>query len=126
MLPSVWTVRPQQDEQGYWKEPRNYPPGAPSSTRFASSETAAIFVRMTLIRDQVTARIQAAIPDAKVEVIDLTGTDNHLEARVISRSFVGKSLIERHKMIYASVKEWIDDDTVHALAIKAWTPEEGS
>jgi stress-induced morphogen len=80
---------------------------------------------MSQILEQVTAKIQAAIPDAEVEVVDLTGTDNHLEARVISPSFIGKSLIERHKMIYASVREWIDDDTVHALAIKAWTPEEG-
>ncbi len=81
---------------------------------------------MALIREQVAAKIQAAIPDAEVEVIDLTGTDNHLEARVISPSFVGRSLIERHKMIYAAIQEWIDDDTVHALAIKAWTPEEGA
>jgi stress-induced morphogen len=100
-------------------------PGRLVVNAFCRVEDSRYLPRVTLIRDQVTARIQAAIPDATVEVIDLTGTDNHLEARVISPSFVGKSLIERHKMIYASVKEWIDDDTVHALAIKAWTPEEG-
>ena len=77
------------------------------------------------IREQVGEKIRAAIPDARVEVVDLTGTDNHLEARVISPSFVGKSRIERHKMVYASVRDWIDDDTVHALSIRAWTPEEG-
>jgi acid stress-induced BolA-like protein IbaG/YrbA len=27
-------------------------------------------------------------------------------------------------MIYAPLRDWIDDDTVHALAVKAWTPEQ--
>lgn len=70
----------------------------------------------------MTERIQAALPDARVEVIDLTGTDNHLEARVVSAAFDGKSLIERHRMVYAPLREWIEDDTVHALSVRAWTP----
>lgn len=73
-------------------------------------------------RDRVTERILAALPDARVEVIDLTGTDNHLEARVVSAAFDGKSLIERHRMVYAPLREWIEDDTVHALSVRAWTP----
>lgn len=76
------------------------------------------------IREQVAQRIEAAVPDAEVTVVDLTGTDNHLQATVVSPSFVGKSRIERHKLVYASVREWIDDDTVHALSIRALTPEE--
>lgn len=70
----------------------------------------------------MTERILAALPDARVEVIDLTGTDNHLEARVVSAAFDGKSLIERHRMVYAPLREWIEDDTVHALSVRAWTP----
>lgn len=79
---------------------------------------------MVTIREQVETRIREALPGAVVEVLDLTGTDNHLEARVVSDAFEGKSLIERHKMVYAPVRDWIDDDTVHALAVKAKTPSQ--
>jgi acid stress-induced BolA-like protein IbaG/YrbA len=76
------------------------------------------------IREQVTRKILGAIPDAEVEVVDLTGTDNHLEARVVSPSFAGKSPVERHRMVYSPLREWIDDDTVHALSIRTWTPDQ--
>lgn len=78
------------------------------------------------VRERVAERIRGAIPDAEVEVVDLTGTDDHLEARVVSPSFAGQSPIERHKRVYAPVRDWIDDDTVHALAVKAWTPDEAA
>lgn len=76
------------------------------------------------VRDQVAERLRSAIPGAFVEVVDLTGTDDHLEARVVSTIFEGKSLVDRHKMVYAPLREWLDDDTVHALAVKTWTPEQ--
>lgn len=76
------------------------------------------------VRERVAERIRAALPDAWVEVIDMTGTDNHLEARVVSPAFRGRSPVERHRMIYAPLRDWIDDDTVHALAVRAWTPEQ--
>lgn len=75
-------------------------------------------------RERVAERIRAALPDARVQVLDLTGTDNHLEARVVSREFAGKSPIERHRMVYAPLRDWIEDDTVHALSVRAWTPEQ--
>ena len=81
---------------------------------------------MMTIRDQVADRIRAALPGATVDVVDLTGTDNHLEARVVADAFAGRSRIERHKMVYAPVREWLDDDTVHALSVKAYTPDETS
>lgn len=67
-------------------------------------------------------RLREAFPDARIEVVDLTGTDDHLEARIVSASFEGQSAIERHKRVYAPLRDWIEDDTIHALAIKAWTP----
>ena len=75
-------------------------------------------------RERVTERLRAAFQDGRVEVVDLTGTDDHLEARVESPAFEGKSPIERHKMVYAPLRDWIDDDTIHALSIRAWAPGE--
>ncbi|HKY59422.1 MAG TPA: BolA/IbaG family iron-sulfur metabolism protein [Gemmatimonadota bacterium] len=76
------------------------------------------------IRERVAERIRREIPDARVEVVDLTGTDNHLEARVVSSAFEGRSPVERHRMVYAPIRGWLDDDTVHALSVKTWTPEQ--
>lgn len=76
------------------------------------------------VRERVARRLRAALPGARVEVVDMTGTDNHLEARVVSPDFRGLSPVERHRMVYAPLRDWIDDDTVHALAVRAWTPEQ--
>jgi acid stress-induced BolA-like protein IbaG/YrbA len=60
--------------------------------------------------------------DGTVEVVDLTGTDNHFEVRIISPTFEGKTPVERHKLVYAPLLDWIQDDTVHALSVRAYTP----
>lgn len=76
-------------------------------------------------RERVAARLRGAFPDGAVEVVDLTGTDDHLEARVVSSAFEGKTAVERHRMVYAPLRQWIEDDTVHALSVRARTPEPG-
>jgi stress-induced morphogen len=66
----------------------------------------------------MTALIRAALPDAEVQVWDLTGTMDHLEVLVRSNAFAGKSLLDRHRMIERAVKEARDDGRLHALAIR--------
>jgi acid stress-induced BolA-like protein IbaG/YrbA len=75
------------------------------------------------IRERVRERLERAF-EGSVEVRDLTGTDNHFEARVVSSVFEGKTPIERHKLVYAPLLDWIEDDTVHALSVRAYTPEQ--
>jgi stress-induced morphogen len=74
-------------------------------------------------KDAIIAKIQAAIPDAKVEMRDLTGTEDHWEATVISKAFAGKSPIQRHRMVFAALAEEMKGP-IHALTLKAWTPEQ--
>jgi acid stress-induced BolA-like protein IbaG/YrbA len=73
------------------------------------------------IGERVLERLEQAF-EGPIEVRDLTGTDNHFEVRVVSAAFDGKSPIERHKMVYAPLRDWIEDDTVHALSVRAYTP----
>ena len=73
------------------------------------------------VRQRVRERLENAF-EGTVEVRDLTGTDNHFEVRIVSAAFEGKSPIERHKLVYAPLRDWIEDDTVHALSVRAWTP----
>ena len=73
------------------------------------------------VRKSVRERLERAF-DGAVDVRDLTGTDNHFEVRIVSAAFEGKSPIERHKLVYAPLLDWIEDDTVHALSVRAYTP----
>jgi len=69
--------------------------------------------------DRVKALIEAGLPDAKV---DVSGDGRHFEAVVVSASFEGKSLIQRHRMVMEAVKTEIASDELHALSIKTATP----
>jgi len=65
--------------------------------------------------------IQAGIPGSQVQV---TGDGSHFEAVVISNEFAGKSLIQKQRLVMATVREQIDSGELHALSIKTYTPEE--
>jgi len=71
--------------------------------------------------EKVEELISAGMPEAEVKV---TGDGRHFEANVISADFEGKSLILRHRMVMDTVKEQIASDELHALSIKAFTPEQ--
>jgi BolA protein len=47
----------------------------------------------------------------------------HFRVLIISDAFDGKSMIERHRMIYRELGEMMRLD-IHALAIDAWAPGE--
>jgi len=73
--------------------------------------------------DDITAKIVAAIPDAKVELKDLTGTKDHWEAKIVSGEFFGKSLIQRHRMVFSALEEEMKGP-IHALTLKTLTPDQ--
>jgi len=47
----------------------------------------------------------------------------HYRVLIISSQFEGKSLIERHRMIYRVLDDMMRVD-IHALAIDCWSPDE--
>jgi len=55
--------------------------------------------------EDITAKIRVALPDAVVTLKDLTGTQDHWEAQVISSAFEGKSLIQRHRMVFSALAD---------------------
>jgi len=63
--------------------------------------------------------IQAGLPDAEVSVSGADGV--HFEARVISPSFAGKSTLQRHRMVYATLGELMGGE-IHALALHTELP----
>jgi stress-induced morphogen len=60
--------------------------------------------------------------DAELELVDLTGTQDHYQARIVSSAFAGKSLIEQHQLVYGAL-ETAMSGAIHALALRTYTPE---
>lgn len=51
------------------------------------------------------------------------GDGTHFEAVVVYEGFSGKTLIQRHRMVYAALGDSMKSD-IHALSIKTHTPQE--
>ena len=66
----------------------------------------------------LTGLIRARLPDAEVAVFDRTGTMDHFNVAVRSSAFAGKTLLEQHRLVYAALKEALDDGSVHAVELK--------
>jgi stress-induced morphogen len=71
--------------------------------------------------ERVRALIGAAFADADVDLVDLTGTKDHYQARIVSSAFEGKSMLEQHQLVYAALGSAIHGP-IHAFALKTYTP----
>ena len=67
---------------------------------------------------EVKELIERALPGAEVEVVDETGTADHLRAVVRAPQFEGLSRIDQHRLVKAAVQERMDDGSIHALSVK--------
>ena len=72
--------------------------------------------------DQVRAAITQALPDARVEVEDLTGGGDHLQVTVVSTAFDGLSRVKQHQLVYGALRTELASEAIHALALQTSTP----
>ena len=47
----------------------------------------------------------------------------HFNVVIVSEAFVGKSLLQRHRLVYDAVQDMMPQE-IHALSIKALSPDE--
>ena len=66
--------------------------------------------------EELRERIEAAIPDARADVTDLTGGGDHFRATVVAAEFAGLSRIEQHRRVYAVFGPEIGGP-IHALSL---------
>ena len=72
--------------------------------------------RMPMNREDITHRIQTALPDAEILLEDLAGDNDHWKVTVKSSAFAGKSRVEQHRMVNAAFGADLGT-TLHALAV---------
>ena len=75
---------------------------------------------MAMEKKIIEKYIKESIPDANVLIEDLRGDGDHYSATVISKSFLGKTKIEQHKMVYESLQGKVGRE-LHALMLKTGT-----
>ncbi len=73
--------------------------------------------------EKIKEVLTEGIPDAQITI---EGDGYKYQATLISETFKDLSTVKRHKMVYALLKEAITGGALHALTIKAYTPEEWS
>lgn len=72
---------------------------------------------------QVEEMIKAEMPDAQIQVQDLTGGGDHYQVTVVSSQFEGKGLVQQHQLIYGALRQAMSSEAIHALALKTYTPQ---
>ena len=68
--------------------------------------------------DQMKFRLNGAFPGDQIDVLDLTGTEDHYEVYVKSSKFKGLSRIEQHQLVMKAFAEELKTGEVHALSIR--------
>ncbi|AKJ43263.1 BolA family iron metabolism protein IbaG [Pragia fontium] len=54
----------------------------------------------------------------------VTGDGSHFQVIAIGEMFAGMSRVKQQQAVYAPLMEYISDNRIHALSIKAYTPAE--
>ena len=73
------------------------------------------------MKDVITKVISDGI---KYDDLIVAGSEAKYEVQILSNVFDGKSTIQRHKLIYALLDNYIKTGEIHALTIKAMTISE--
>ena len=78
----------------------------------------------------IEARLKAALPLAKLSIIDEShlhaghegarAGGGHFRVQIQDPSFAGLALVKRHRLVYDALRDWMPE-RIHALAIEAST-----
>ncbi len=74
--------------------------------------------------EEVKGRIESGLQHCKCYVTEFSGGNDHYSVIVVSTDFNHQSRLKRHRMVMDLFKEEVDSGEVHALSIRALTPEE--
>ncbi len=70
---------------------------------------------------EIERLIKARFPDARIELKDLAGDNDHWAAHVVSSAFKGKSRVQQHQMVYDALGGRMGG-VLHALQLTTALP----
>ena len=71
---------------------------------------------MKLSQEDIVEMIKKKLPDAKIQIKDLRGDNNHYHATIESCEFNGLSKVQQHKIVYDALGDHMGT-TLHALML---------
>ena len=71
---------------------------------------------MAIKQEEIHKLLKEGFPDADIDIDDVAGDDNHYAAQINSSKFKGKTRVQQHQMVYASLKGKMGNE-LHALAL---------
>lgn len=71
--------------------------------------------------DDLKSRLEEAFTDAEVAV---AGEGNRFEIHVVSAAFEGLNRVRRQQAVYAVIGDLIASGAIHAVTIRASTPDQ--
>ena len=72
---------------------------------------------MAMSYEALHADLQAAFPDATIELIDTVGDGDHWKAKIVSARFAGLPRVRQHQLVYAALGDKMGG-VLHALALE--------
>ncbi|HFS6715769.1 TPA: BolA family iron metabolism protein IbaG [Proteus mirabilis] len=67
---------------------------------------------------------QVLMDTLSLDEVIVNGDGSHFQVVVVGAMFEGMSRVKQQQTIYTPLMEYIADNRIHALSIKAYTPEE--
>ncbi|GAL32477.1 MULTISPECIES: BolA family iron metabolism protein IbaG [Vibrio] len=72
-----------------------------------------------------STKVQELLQNAlNLEELIVKGEGSHYEVIAVDAQFEGMSRVKKQQTIYAPLMEYIQRNDIHAVSIKAYTPEE--
>lgn len=70
--------------------------------------------------EDIKALIATGLTNARIEI---DGDGTHFQATIVSDQFEGKSMLQRHQLVYKALGEKMGTD-IHALSMQTFTTSE--
>lgn len=72
-----------------------------------------------------TNEIQSVLENAlTLDEVHVTGDGSHFQVIAVGEMFTDLSRVKKQQAVYAPLMQFIADNRIHAVSIKAYTPDE--
>ncbi len=73
---------------------------------------------MPIAKEKLEKILAEKFPQAKIDVIDLAGDDDHYSVIIADKIFTNKTKIEQHRLVNKALADYLDSGILHAMQLK--------
>lgn len=73
---------------------------------------------MPIAKEKLEKILAEKFPQAKIDVIDLAGDDDHYSVIISDKIFTNKTKIEQHRLVNKALSDYLDSGILHAMQLK--------